>query len=104
MLFSAAKIIDDEQQTVGFVCVPQDISYRKQYEANLRASESALENLNETLEQRISDQTEQLQKDKQFIESIIATIPSILMVIDRDNQVISCNQKFVEYFRSNYFL
>ncbi|MDD2891280.1 MAG: ATP-binding protein [bacterium] len=56
----------------------------------------------EELEMRVRSRTIELEREKTFSENIIATIPDLLVILDKNLKIISNNQNFYTLFHGNY--
>ncbi|MDD5529149.1 MAG: ATP-binding protein [bacterium] len=56
----------------------------------------------EELEIRVKNRTIELEREKTFSENIIATIPDLLVILDKNLKIIGNNQSFYTLFRGNY--
>lgn len=76
---------DMEGRPLRMVGTAQDISLQK-------AAETALQTLNETLEQRVAQRTQELLVERNFISTILETAGSMVVVLDEAGRVLRFNR------------
>lgn len=69
---------------------PFEMAYRGFEEAI-----TSLRRLNETLEQRVAERTQELRRLERLNQNIVATVPAGLLVLDKGRSVVSANRGFV---------
>ena len=81
----AAALIDSTGKPSGFVGTLTDITLQKHYA-------DALESLNENLETRIAERTQDLQEERNFISTLLETIGALVIVLDSDGHIVRFNK------------
>ncbi len=84
-------IKDDMGKISGTLSSGEDITQRKQ-------SEYELEQYRKYLVKLVDERTRELREINAFKESIITTIPTGIVVIDKNYRILSINQRFFELF------
>lgn len=80
-----AALIDSTGKPSGFVGTLTDITLQKHYA-------DALESLNENLESRIAERTQDLQEERNFVSALLETIGALVVVMDSDGRVVRFNK------------
>lgn len=78
-------LIDNAGNPSSFVGTLTDITLQKHYA-------DALESLNENLETRIAERTQDLQEERNFISTLLETIGALVIVLDSDGRIVRFNK------------
>lgn len=79
------SFFDDEGKPVRSIGTVQDITDRVRYEQELQE-------LNQSLERRVSDRTFELASERNFISTVLDTANALVVVLDRDGKVVRFNR------------
>lgn len=79
---------DTHGNVIGILGTYHDITKQKE-------AEKTLQDINETLEQRVAERTRELQESQTFLRSIMDTIPQSLFWKDTQAKFLGCNQNFL---------
>jgi PAS domain-containing protein len=78
-----------------FVALFEDITKRKK-------AEDALKKLNNELEERVQQRTAQVSTERQRLYNVLETLPSYVILLDRDYHVAFANKVFLETFGEDH--
>ncbi len=92
---SGAPIKDVNGKTAGVVLIFRDITERKK-------SEEALNQLNEELEERVRERTEEVSIERQRLYNVLETLPAYVVLLDKDYCVPFANKVFRERFGESH--
>ncbi len=87
-----SPVKNKEGEVTHFIGVQNDITARKNAEAELHTEK-------ELLERRVEDRTAYLKESEDYLKSIIETVRESLLVLDKDFTVVSANQFFFKTYR-----
>ncbi len=79
------------EQLVEYIYYIYDITHHKE-------TEQALQEVNETLENRVLERTAQLAETQDFLQLVIDTIPAPIFILDRDLVYQGCNHAYEKLF------
>jgi PAS domain S-box-containing protein len=88
-----SPVKDQDGKITNFIGIQNDITRRKEAEDALLAEK-------EHLEERVLERTEDLQESEAYLASIIETIRESLVVLDNKMRVLSVNEHFCRFFKS----
>ncbi|MCJ7534598.1 MAG: PAS domain-containing protein, partial [Anaerolineales bacterium] len=64
------------------------------HERELKDNNRQLQELMTSLEERISERTSEITRQKQFFEALVRNSPIAIVTLDNEHQVLSCNPAF----------
>jgi PAS domain S-box-containing protein len=91
MDISISLLKDDQDNTIGSVCVARDLSERKKAEADLKRAKGELDLYSKDLERQVKKRTRE-------ITSILKYTPSVVYIKDRQGRYQLVNSRFEELF------
>jgi diguanylate cyclase (GGDEF)-like protein/PAS domain S-box-containing protein len=68
------------------------------HERDLRDNNRQLQELMTSLEERISERTSEITRQKQFFEALVRNSPIAIVTLDNEHQILSCNPAFEQLF------
>ena len=81
----------EDGRFMGIITVTVDITAQKQAEREVQA-------LNEELEHRVTQRTEQVRERERLLRSILEALPSFIFLKDLQGKFLMANRKFLEYW------
>jgi PAS domain S-box-containing protein len=92
---SGAPIKDKDGNIKGVVLIFRDITERKK-------AEDSLKTLNDELEERVRQRTAQVSAERQRLYNVLETLPSYVILLDKDYRVKFANKVFRETFGEDH--
>jgi PAS domain S-box-containing protein len=92
---TVAPIKDRYGEIVGASTIARDITERKKFERKLKT-------LNDELEDRVAQRTAQVSAERQRLYNVLETLPSYVILLDRDHHVTFANKVFRETFGEDH--
>ncbi len=90
-IVSATPLHDEHGKLIGSVHVARNITQRKKAEEELRT-------LNETLEERVRERTQEAINERQRLYNVLETLPPYIILLDKNYHVAFANKVFRELF------
>ncbi len=92
---SGAPIKDKDGNVTGVVLVFRDITERKK-------AENELKKMNDELEERVQQRTAQVTAERQRLYNVLETLPSYVILLNKDHRVVFANRVFRETFGESH--
>ncbi|HTY74097.1 MAG TPA: PAS domain S-box protein, partial [Candidatus Nanoarchaeia archaeon] len=92
---TVAPIKNSYGEIVGASTIARDITERKK-------AEDALKKINDELEERVQQRTVQVSMERQRLYNVLETLPSYVILLDRDYHVAFANKVFRETFGEDH--
>ena len=87
-----SPVKDNNGMVTNFIGIQNDVTLRKKSQLELEMSQA-------DMEKKVEDRTRMLKESQEYLKSIVETIRESLLVMDKDYQILSANNHFLNTFK-----
>lgn len=87
-----SPVKDNNGSVTNFIGIQNDVTLRKKSQLELEMSQA-------DMEKKVEDRTRMLKESQEYLKSIVETIRESLLVMDKDYQILSANNHFLNTFK-----